>query len=454
MSKNSNGDFFVLANLPGCTLLKYNSAGQLDTSFGTLGKVSLSQNYNKFKFTNNGKIVLGGFSNGYVRVLNSDGSNDLGFNSTGLIDLFSYTSGKIVIVDAIFVTSTNKIIISADYFFPNSDHVFGVLQLNLDGTIDTTYGVNGYFYQKIHPITTEEANDYGMTMQEQSNGKVIVGGVSNPFIGANPSNIYNHFALRLNVNGTIDTSYGNSGVFYFPAENNYFINDNSQITVDDKLYLTYFSNLSTKTVRINSNGTYDNSFGVNGTVVDNLGRYNSISLQTDGKILRGGVLNNHFSIIRYNANGSIDTTFGINGEVNTALGISSSIADLVLQPDGKIVVGGDSTTSDYQLAVLARFTNTMLGTLDFSSTKNPLSIYPNPIEANATFEFTLETSENITIELYDVQGKLVQTIATNKQMAAGNHNLPIELNQSLTSGNYFLKLTTANGGKTIQIIKK
>ena len=457
MSKNSNGDFFVLASLTGCTLLKYNSAGQLDTSFGTLGKVSLSQNYNKIKFLNNGKIVLGGFINPYVRILNSDGTDDLSFNLTGLIDLSSHTSNKMQYPDAIFVNSTNKILISGDYIFPNNDHIFGMLQLNLDGTIDLTYGNNGYFYQKIHPAATEEAFDYGRTIQEQSDGKIVVGGTSNPVIGGNPSNIYNHFALRLNANGTIDTSYGNSGVFYFPAENNYYINDDedSQITIDNKLYLTYFNNVNlTKTVRINSNGTYDNSFGINGTVNDIGGTYSPIRLQTDGKILRGGIKNQQFSIIRYNANGSIDTTFGLNGEVNTVLGVSSSIADLVLQPDGKIVVGGTSITSDYQLVVLARFTNTVLGILDFSSTKNPLSIYPNPIETAAIFEFTLMNSENITIELYDVQGKLAQTIATNKQMASGNHNLPIELNHNLTSGNYFLKLTTANGSQSIQIIKK
>ena len=125
-----------------------------------------------------------------------------------------------------------------------------------------------------------------------------------------------------------------------------------------------------------------------------------------------------------------------------------------MQPDGKIIAGGDSFDGYYQLSTLVRLTNTTLGTLDFSSTKNPLSIYPNPIETAATFEFTLENSENITVELYDVQGKLVQTIDKNKEMASGKHNLPIELKTNLTSGNYFLKLSTAKGSQSIQIIKK
>ena len=106
------------------------------------------------------------------------------------------------------------------------------------------------------------------------------------------------------------------------------------------------------------------------------------------------------------------------------------------------------------MSTLVRLTNTVLGTLDFTSTKNTLSIYPNPIETAATFEFTIMNSESITIELYDVQGKLVQTISTNKDMASGNHNLPIKLSQNLTSGNYFLKLATANGSQSIQINKK
>ena len=131
-----------------------------------------------------------------------------------------------------------------------------------------------------------------------------------------------------------------------------------------------------------------------------------------------------------------------------------NFSKIILQPDAKIILGGNSFDGYSQLSTLVRLINTTLGTLDFSSTKNALSIYPNPIETTAIFEFTLINSENITIELYDVQGKLVQTIATNKEMASGNHNLPIDLNQNLTSGNYFLKLATANGSQSIQIIKK
>lgn len=458
MKKNANGDFFVIANLPVCTLLKYNSAGQLDTSFGVLGKVSLPKKYTKIVLANNGKIVLGGFSTIGMCVLNSTGTYDTNFNGTGIIaNMESYSNFKFTDVDEIYITSDNKLLIGTEsdenFTATNSNgRKYTIFRMNFDGTIDASYGVNGCFISTINPSDLP-AVEYTYSILEQSDGKHLFVGLS---YDVYTSNLYNSFVVRLNPDGTRDNSYGNNAVSFF-LDNNDFIINKAVILPDNKLLLNYYSNLNTlsKTVKLNTNGSIDTTFGVNGVIMDIVNTENkSLCLQLDGKYLKAGERNNQFSISRYNADGSVDTTFGTNGELNPIVGYVSSITDILLQPDGKIVVGGSSLTSDNQLAVLARFTNTVLGILDFSTLEKVLSIYPNPIETSATFEFTLNISENITVELYDVQGKLVQTIAKNKVFSAGSHNLPIELQSNLNSGNYLLKLTTQTGSQSIQIIKK
>src|SRR5690349_18434368 len=96
-------------------------------------------------------------------------------------------------------------------------------------------------------------------------------------------------------------------------------------------------------------GTLDNSFGTNGTArfavpgMQNIS--NGIALQSDGKIVTCGTLNNgankDFVIVRFNANGTPDNNFGTAGKVTTAISTGDDIANgVAIQSDGKIVVAG------------------------------------------------------------------------------------------------------------------
>ena len=76
-------------------------------------------------------------------------------------------------------------------------------------------------------------------------------------------------------------------------------------------------------VSFSQSGDLDTSFGVNGKVVTGFGpndsRANAIVIQPDGKMIVGGSCQTfdgsiHFALARYNANGTLDTTFGANGK--------------------------------------------------------------------------------------------------------------------------------------------
>ena len=76
---------------------------------------------------------------------------------------------------------------------------------------------------------------------------------------------------------------------------------------------------------------------------------------SSGRSLVGGSTNpnSNFGFARYNPNGSLDTTFDTDGKVIVNFGGSDRLADLVIQPDGKIIGAGDtSIDSDYALCRL------------------------------------------------------------------------------------------------------
>lgn len=119
-------------------------------------------------------------------------------------------------------------------------------------------------------------------------------------------------------------------------------------------------------VRHLRDGGLDASFGTGGkvaTAFNNGGRSDealAVAVQADGKILVAGASDQgatgyDFALARYNADGTLDNSFGTNGRVTTSFGNGSDKAyALIVQPDGKIVLGGDSNQgangNDFALA--------------------------------------------------------------------------------------------------------
>lgn len=124
---------------------------------------------------------------------------------------------------------------------------------------------------------------------------------------------------------------------------------------------------ATATVVVSS--ALDGAFGVGGIVQTGFGgndRVNALTLQADGKILAAGFAlkgtKNTFALARYASDGSIDTGFGENGKATTAIGSASEAQALALQPDGKIVVGGFAFDGNKNIFALVRYHSN--GTID------------------------------------------------------------------------------------------
>lgn len=157
--------------------------------------------------------------------------------------------------------------------------------------------------------------------------------------------------------GDLDTSFGNGGMTTtdFSAHDDY--GRGIAIQPDGKIILVGQSGVyplfHSTLLRFMPDGSFDESFGAGGSVVAELDSggdaLSAIALQPDGKIVvAGSLLHNNFTlgfvVARFNADGSMDTTFGTGGKTTTTFGSNATGYALAIQPDGKIVIVGDSGT--------------------------------------------------------------------------------------------------------------
>ena len=198
------------------------------------------------------------------------------------------------------------------------------------GDLDPTFGAGG----KLTDWTGQ-----ARSVAIDPNGKIVAVGYTTSF----PFDIA---VARYNPDGSPDVTFGNAGKVSIPLliVFTYVFGFDVAIQPDGKIVVTCFDDDQNfgAIIRLNNNGSLDTSFGNQG-VVGTTGGYYSVTVQSDGKIITsaGVPFNNPFDyrIRRFNANGSIDITFG-GGDGVTDLPIA---ADAVLtQADGKIIGAGES----------------------------------------------------------------------------------------------------------------
>ena len=114
---------------------------------------------------------------------------------------------------------------------------------------------------------------------------------------------------------------------------------------------------------------YDNDVKLTTTIGTTYDAGNAVAIQSDGKIIVAGASSNganaEFAVLRYHSNGSLDNSFDLDGKVTTAIGQTGCIAyAIAIQPDGKILVAGESTNLANKDFALVRYHSN--GSLDLS----------------------------------------------------------------------------------------
>lgn len=316
------GDFSHYNGISRRGIARLNSDGSLDLSFNpgsgaTFGTTGVAR-------TPNGKLVVTGtFTtfNGqfarYVTLLNSDGSTDSSFS----IELETYGFPYIPLVQA-----DGRIVIVGDFQFFDGLFKGRITRLLPNGRNDLTF----------NPAIGVD-NDVRV-LELQSNGKILIGG---HFVNSNERR-KNHLE-RLNQDGTTDTLFriGSSADNWVTG-----IKELPDSTILIAGSFTSFNGVTRNRIaRLLPNGNLDQSFdpgvGFNGNV-------HSMAVQPDGKIVVGGSFTSYrgvqrIRIARLKADGSLDSTFN-PGTGFSGGSPSTMLHTIAVQPDGKILVGGNFTT--------------------------------------------------------------------------------------------------------------
>ena len=171
----------------------------------------------------------------------------------------------------------------------------------------------------------------------QSDGKILIGGIFTDYNGIPANNI-----IRLNSDGSVDATFV-YGTGFDDWVYSIFVQSDGKILIGGK-FTNYNGTPANRIIRLNSDGSIDGSFiyGTGFGTSFNI-RVQTITIQSDGKIVVGGDFNVYKGvssnrIIRLNTDGSKDTSFVIGS------GFNSDVNKIVIQSDGKIVVGGEFTS--------------------------------------------------------------------------------------------------------------
>jgi uncharacterized delta-60 repeat protein len=444
---------------------RYNANGTVeDTSFGDNGVVFFDYQGMDDQATGlvvlpDGKILLCGIVRnsegidlGIIR-LNYDGGMDTTFGEGGaqIIDVDSLRDDQFFDMD---VQPDGKIVV-VGLNMVIGDRESVVIRLNPDGSFDNTFDGDG----KIRLDFGSEDSEFRDVII-QPDGKILCIGV----VGV-ASTIGDFLLVRFDSTGIFDQTFGDNGVFRLDVSGYADYADKGILMANGKILIsgkcTDVNNANFALVKLNADGSLDTTFGTDGIVSTDLGGSSdyaySMVEQPDGKIIQCGATNTDIAIVRYSAVGSLDSSFGVGGKIITDLSnsqLSDSFISMILQPDGKLLASGTLYHIDYK-TVVCRFTTglNLVGLLEFSQTETAPLLYPNPLQNTEHLKYTLGSDEKISIVLLDSQGKLVTTFVENENQPKGDHEVELNLPGNLPNGTYFIQIASPRGKISIKTIK-
>jgi uncharacterized delta-60 repeat protein len=231
------------------------------------------------------------------------------------------------------------------------------------GAIDPGFAI-GYFDIQVFDIV------------RQSDGRVVAAGRK---IDADDSR--SHLAIfRLQADGRIDTTFGTNGIFTLPAPKEGDWDGGMSAVLDPDLRVLIAGSQAGRLIvlRLLPDGSVDNSFGTSGVFTGpeiydppeaRAGARTSILRTAAGGYRVTASNSTGCQIIALTAVGAIDATFGIAGVVwvNTSVGPSGYCSSMVSQPDGRLLVAGSAAGQGFAARVLES------GQQDASFSADPVS---------------------------------------------------------------------------------
>jgi uncharacterized delta-60 repeat protein len=318
--------------------------GDLDPTFGRGGKVITDFGASEIGLSiahqPNGKVVVAGGDNFAVARYTGRGELDPTFDGDGKV---TTDFGRYEAATDVAIQPDGKIVAVGRAFNPAVALDFAVARLNGDGSLDQTFGAGG----RLLTTFTSESIEDAEAVVLQSDGKIVVAGR----VRIPPAPTLEFGLARYLPNGTLDPSFDGDGLVITPITG-----DNDElmdvaVQPDGKIVAAgssyqpegrpNFVRSDIALTRYNQDGSLDPSFDGDGIVTPAFAPLNThgddLVLQPDGKLLVTG----SGTVTRFNADGTLDRTFGEGGRASSWGQFEPRAA--VVQPDRKILAVGTSS---------------------------------------------------------------------------------------------------------------
>lgn len=456
----------------------------------------------------NGQILIAGhlhaswdlYGNPYrdsiaVVRLNSDGTLDNSFGTNGVASA-STPDPVIAEVEDMVIQSDGMILTCGMGMEQGGRPCFSMARFNENGTVDTDFGQDG-------TVLTQFTDKWAgaNNIHAYGNGAILLAGNVHP----DTSDLADFALAKYLPNGAIDSSFGINGTVHTDFGMNYDDRLKAIWMFEDGRILAVGNSAGkVELAKYHSDGTLDATFGSDGLLILNDSLYGSIYVYDvevidDGNILVGGTSNiggsSSFTLMRCLSNGSLDTTFG-NGGIETlgwpgghnlnhlytfnsdiyatggyydgtndylliaklnsdgtyntafgedglATGIHGGAYSIAIQPDGKLLSLGRGTGYYFFDAIVARYDAPTTGLRELNA--NPdLILFPNPTTSTVSLQSKISLSQAWLTDLI------------------GHRLMPLQLNgiqwqadlTTLPGGIYLVKAFTKDGAKAVSKVVK
>jgi uncharacterized delta-60 repeat protein len=404
------GSYYTSGGGQEFAVARYLANGSLDSTFGRGGIVETAisrygAGISALALQSDGKIVVAGWAQVGQNYGGPGGQTDIAFaaaryNANGSLDTtFGGKKGYVITnpgpaddeARAVAIQPDGSILAAGSSWSGTTSSDFCLVRYTASGALDTSFGGTGIVTTGFESLAPP-GYPYTYTV-EGATGLILLG---NGQILATGQTTHGFALARYNTNGSLDTSYGSSGLVRIgtdslvppgsgPGSGNVssvpaVMQPDGKVVLAGSLFLNAQNSYDViLTARVNGDGSLDSSFGgtglvTYGTIIDpsqaptTSEQAAGVGLDpTTGAIVvagtqvalnsSGGVQGSSFLVLRYTPDGALDATFGTGGVVTTSVSgyDTTSAAALLIESDGSIVVAGSAKKGSDSYFALARY---------------------------------------------------------------------------------------------------
>jgi uncharacterized delta-60 repeat protein len=353
----------------GGTVARFNADGSPDATFNGTGSRALTGWATAVAVQSDGKVVVAGTHNSdfYLERFLPNGTPDATFSGDGVVVTgFKKGAGELDRIRDIALQADGKIVAVGEI---NGLGQWGVARFTVNGSLDTTFSGDGWLTDAFDKQAT---NEWANAVAVQPDGRILVVG------GARRNaTLRDWVAVRYTPGGALDSSFGTGGKAWmdFGAEAGLTWTPETgypgmALAPDGRVVLVgETSGDRLGVARLTTAGALDPTFAGNGllltvptgwTSVAPNDDYN-VAVQGDGRVVVTANTSEEgvgfeTAVGRFNTDGTADNTFDGDGWKTFRFDPdgASDVNDVILQPDGKIVVVGSVWIDGLSLLALTR----------------------------------------------------------------------------------------------------